>query len=170
MQIRRERNGDWPTSREIQVNAFRKGEDEPIEAQLLDELRACDGWIPELSWVAEIDEVVVGHALCTRGHVGGVSCVGLGPIGVAPHLQRSGVGSSLVHALVGASDAMGEPLIALLGDPGYYSRFGFVASAELGIDPPEAAWGAYFQVKPLAAWSDSIMGQFRYSQPFIDLE
>lgn len=169
MQIRREQPKDWTTSRVIQINAFRKDDNEPVEARLLNELRACDGWIPELSWVAEIDDVVVGHALCTRGHVGDVPCVGLGPIGVAPHLQRAGVGSSLVHALVGASDALGEPLIALLGDPGYYSRFGFVASAEVGIEPPEAAWGAYFQVKPLSAWSDSISGQFRYSQPFIDL-
>lgn len=169
MQIRREHRNDWAASRDIQVNAFRKDDNEPIEARLLDDLRACDGWMPELSWVAEIDDVVVGHALCTRGHVGDVSCVGLGPIGVAPHLQKSGVGSSLVHALVGASDAMGEPLIALLGDPGYYSRFGFVASTEFGVEPPEAAWGAYFQVKPLTAWSDSIRGQFQYSQPFIDL-
>lgn len=65
---------------------------------------------------------------------------------------------------------MGEPLIALLGDPGYYSRFGFVASTELSVDPPEAAWGAYFQVKPLTTWSSAITGQFRYAEPFNELD
>lgn len=168
--IRREATSEYPASRAIQVEAFRQSEDEPIEARLLDQLRACDGWIPELSWVAEIDGAVVGHALCTRGHVGAVPCVGLGPIGVEPGLQRSGVGSSIVHALIGASDAMGEPLIALLGDPGYYSRFGFVASSDFGIDAPEAAWGSYFQVKTLSAWSPSITGTFRYAAPFDDLD
>ncbi len=170
MQIRRETTNDWPKSRTIHVDAFRQTDDEPIEARLLDELRACDGWIPELSWVAEIDGTQVGHALCTRGQVGDVLCVGLGPIGVAPTVQRGGVGSALVHALIGAADAKGEPLIALLGDPGYYSRFGFVASTELGVDPPEAARGAYFQVKPLAAWPSSISGQFRYAAPFNELD
>lgn len=168
--IRREAPADHAASRAIQVEAFRQTDDEPIEARLLDELRVCDGWIPELSWVAESDRALVGHALCTRGHVGDVACVGLGPIGVSPDLQRCGVGSSIMHALIGASDATGEPLIALLGDPGYYSRFGFVASSDLGIAPPEPAWGRYFQVRPLSAWSPSITGQFRYAAPFDDLE
>ncbi len=171
MMIRREEKADQEASRAIQVEAFRQSEtEEPIEANLLDSLRDCDGWIPELSWVAEVDGAVVGHAICTRGHVDDVPCVGLGPIGVAPDLQRKGVGSSIMHALIGASDAMGEPLIALLGDPSYYSRFGFVASAELGIEPPEAAWGVYFQVRPLTAWSASITGQFRYAAPFDELD
>ncbi len=170
MLIRREQSADEAASRAIQVEAFRQSDDEPIEAGLLDELRACDGWIPELSWVAELDHAVVGHAICTRGYVGEIPCVGLGPIGVAPNLQRGGVGSSMMHALIGASDALGEPLIALLGDPGYYSRFGFVASTDLGIEPPEPAWGPYFQVRRLTSWSASIAGQFRYAAPFDELD
>lgn len=169
MLIRRETSTDQAACRDIQVEAFRQSDDEPIEAALLDALRASDGWIPELSWVAEIEGTVLGHAICTRGHIGDIPCVGLGPIGVMPGRQHDGIGSAMMHALIGACDALGEPLIALLGDPGYYSRFGFVASSELGIEPPEEAWGSYFQARTLSAWSSSITGQFRYAAPFEEL-
>ncbi len=168
--IRREQPGDIATVREIQAAAFKQSEAEPVEARLLDELRSCAGWIPELSLVAEREGAVVGHNVCTRGHVGEVPCVGLGPIGISPDLQRDGLGSALMHAMIGAADALGEPLVALLGSPDYYSRFGFVASSELGIDPPEEAWGVFFQARPLTTWDASITGQFRYAEPFNNLD
>lgn len=166
MIVRRELPADVAASRIVQSAAFDSGEGEPAEARLLDALRSCDGWIPALSWVAEIDSRIVGHNVCTRGYVNDVPCVGLGPIGVAPDSQHSGVGSALMHTMIGAADSLGEPLIALLGDPAYYSKFGFVPSAELGITPPEAEWDVHFQVLPLAAWNDGITGAFQYSAPF----
>jgi putative acetyltransferase len=51
----------------------------------------------------------------------------------------------MMHAIVGAADAAGEPLIALLGDCRFYSRFGFVAASRLGINPPNPEWGAHFR-------------------------
>jgi putative acetyltransferase len=167
--VRRERPTDRAASRAVQAAAFDQGEGEPVEARLLDQLRECDGWLPALSWVAEIDGQVVGHNICTRGYVDNVSAVGLGPIGVMPDSQRTGVGSALMHAMIGAADAAGEPLIALLGDPGYYSQFGFLPSTYLGVAPPEMEWGRHFQVLPLSAWKDSITGSFRYSTPFDEI-
>lgn len=164
--VRRERIGDDEVARAVHAAAFDLGDGDPVEARLLDALRQCDDWIPALSWVAERDGRVIGHNVCTRGYVDEVACVGLGPIGVAPDMQRAGVGSALMHAMIGAADASGEPLIALLGDPSYYSQFGFVTSSELGIQPAVAAWVNFFQVLPLTAWTPSISGQFRYSEPF----
>ncbi|MEM9034362.1 MAG: N-acetyltransferase [Actinomycetota bacterium] len=166
--VRRERVDDRATSRAVHASAFATGEGEAVEAGLLDALRE-DGFIAELSWVAELDGTVVGHCISTRGAVGDVPALGLGPIGVQPDLQRGGVGTALMRASIGAADALGEPLIALLGDPGYYGRFGFVASGAVGIEPPEAGWGAYFQVLTLSAWTPDISGPFRYAAPFDDL-
>lgn len=179
--VRRERPGDEAAARAIQAAAFASpvdgtGEEppeqpaEPVEAGLLDALRRCDGWLPELSWVAEIDGAVVGHAVATRGDVGDVPAVGLGPIGVDPELQRGGVGSALMRAMIGAADALGEPLIALLGDPDYYRRFGFRPSTDLGIEPPDPAWGRHFQALALDAWDPGIVGRFRYAAPFDELD
>lgn len=44
----------------------------------------------------------------------------LGPLGVAPSHQAAGIGSALVHAVLGAADALDEALVALLGAPAYY--------------------------------------------------
>ena len=85
---------------------------------------------------------------------------------MSPARQGRGIGSALVHAVIGAADAVGEPVIALLGSPGYYSRFGFVASAACAIAPPEPAWGAAFQVRTLTAYDPSITGTFEYASPF----
>ena len=74
-----------------------------------------------------------------------------------------------MHAVIAAADALDEPLIALLGNPGYYSRFGFVTSTRHGIEPPDPDWGEYFQVRTLSSWDGSIDGTFRYAAPFDDL-
>ena len=74
-----------------------------------------------------------------------------------------------MHATIGAAEALDEPLIALLGSPDYYSRFGFVASSMFDIDPPDPAWGHHFQVLTLSAFRPDITGQFRYAAPFDEL-
>ncbi len=164
--VRREQLADLPAVRAVQAAAFDRGEGEPVEVRLLDQLRESDDWVPELSWLAEIDGRIVGHVVCTRGHVGEVGCVGLGPLGVVPDCQRAGVGTALMHAVIGAADALGEPLIALLGDPAYYSRFGFTPSTAHGVHPPDASWGEHFQIRQLSTWTEPITGTFRYSASF----
>jgi putative acetyltransferase len=71
-----------------------------------------------------------------------------------------------MHAVLAAADAMDVALIALLGSTRYYSRFGFVPAARLGIDAPDPAWGHHFQVRTLAAYDPQITGPFRYAQAF----
>lgn len=176
MLIRRERAGDEAQIRHVHGLAFRRPEaqaDEPPEAGLVSELRASTAWLPRLSLVAVerggIDDAggIVGHVVCSRGVVlPEFPVLGLGPLGVGLDHQRRGVGLALMHAVLAAADALDEPLVALLGSPAYYARFGFVPSDRYGIVPPDAAWGEYFQVKPLAAYDPAIAGHFRYAPAF----
>ncbi|MGQ0573901.1 MAG: GNAT family N-acetyltransferase [Pseudonocardia sp.] len=163
MIVRREQQGDVGAVREVVAAAF-PGEP-PAEVALLDALRADSAWLPRFSLVVTVDERVAGHVVCTRGHVGTTAALGLGPIAVRPGAQRGGVGSALMHAVLGAADACGEPLVALLGEPEFYGRFGFRAAAELGVEAPDPAWGAYFQVRPLAAYRP-VAGPFTYAAAF----
>jgi len=68
--------------------------------------------------------------------------------------------------VLGAADALGEPLVALLGDPGYYRRFGFRLAAEYQINPSVASWQQHFQVRVLTCYRSSVAGTFRYPEPF----
>jgi putative acetyltransferase len=167
--IRREGAGDAEVIYAITAAAFgRAGETGvPAEAPLVDALRAGPAWIPELSLVAvDPGGDVVGHVVCSRGSVAGLPVLGLGPLSVRPDRQLSGIGSALMHAVLGAADALNEPLVALLGSPVYYPRFGFRLAGEYGITPQEPRWVPHFQVRTLTAYDPSLRGAFAYSEPF----
>ena len=159
--IRREGPDDAAAIREITAAAFAR----PAEARLVDELRESEAWIPALSMVA-VESGVIGHVLCTRGQVDDAPVLALGPLSVRPDRQRTGVGSALVHAVLGAGDALGEPLVALIGDPRYYGRFGFRPGGEYQITPPVAEWQPVFQVRVLAGYRPVVRGTFRFAEPF----
>ena len=129
-------------------------------------MREDAGFLPHLSLVAVDGEGVIGHVIATRARLDpfGTPALGLGPLGVRPEVQRRGVGTALVHALLAEAEACDEPLVVLLGSPGYYRRFGFVRSTDLGIRPPDPAWGEHFQARRLAG--PPLEGTFRYADPF----
>lgn len=176
MLIRRELPSDAPVVRAVTAAAFATAshsapsvepDGAPGEATLVGWLREDpDVWIPELSLVAVAGEDVVGHVVCSRADVGGRAALLLGPLSVRPDHQGGGVGSALVHAVLGAADALGEPVVALLGDPAYYGRFGFVPASEVGIESPDPTWGRYFQARTLSTHEPSLRGRLSEPAPF----
>lgn len=173
VEVRRERVGDVGAVRRVHAAAFaRMGAEggEPVEVALVAALRASAAWIPRLSLVACCEHEVVGHVVCTRAEVGvdRRPVLGLGPLGVLPARQGRGVGTALVHAVLGAAEALDEPLVGLLGEPSYYRRFGFAPARDHGIDPPDPAWGDHFQVRRLTL-AENLVGLFRYAPPFSSL-
>lgn len=175
MLIRRETAADLAAIDAVHRAAFARsdGDTAPPEVDLVRRLRADRGWIPELSLVADADAdpagVVVGHVVCTVGSLGGDPVLGLGPLGVLPTHQRRGVGHALMHAALGAADALRFPLVVLLGSADYYPRFGFVPAQSIGVIPPDPAWGEHFQARRLHGWHPGVTGPFRYAAPFDDL-
>jgi putative acetyltransferase len=174
MIVRRERSADSAAVHAVHLAAFavdpvtgaHRPPAEVPEAPLVDELREDDGFLPHLSLVAVDGEHVVGHVIATRGWLepSGTPVLGLGPLGVRPDRQRSGVGTVLVHALLAVAEAADERLVALLGSPAYYRRFGFVPAADVDIAAPDPAWGEHFQVRHLNG--PPVAGAFRYAAPF----
>ena len=67
---------------------------------------------------------------------------------------------------VAESRLLGEPLVALLGAPGYYARFGFRLAGEYGIASPAPEWHPHFQVRTLSAYTPEIRGTFACPEPF----
>jgi len=83
----------------------------------------------------------VGHVAFSPVTVsdGSTDWYGLGPISVAPARQGEGIGGRLIGEGLQRLKALGAAGCVLLGDPAYYSRFGFVADPKLTLDgvPPE---------------------------------
>ena len=174
MIIRRERPADHDTVRAVHREAFAvdpvtgvlRAQGDVPEAPLVDELRQDAGFLPHLSLVAVDGHRIVGHVIATRGWLEplGTPVLGLGPLGVLPEVQGHGAGTALVHALIAVAEACDERLVALLGAPDYYGRFGFASATELGIEAPDPAWGKYFQARQLSG--RPLTGRFRYADPF----
>ncbi len=173
MIVRRERPADSAAVHAVHAAAFRppgaRPDTEVVEARLVDELREDAGFLPHLSLVATDGGTVVGHVIATRAWLEplGVPALGLGPLGVLPAVQGRGVGTVLVHALLAVAEAADERLVALLGAPGYYRRFGFVPAATVGVGAPDPAWGEHFQARWLG--DRRAEGTFRYAEPFTRL-
>lgn len=116
------------------------------EAELLGALRVAGALT--LSFVAEESGVLVGQAAFSpaRAADGTPGWYALGPVAVAPARQGVGIGTKLVLAGLTWLAHRGAAGCILVGDPGYYERFGFVRAPE---NAPAGMPAEYFMVKVL---------------------
>jgi putative acetyltransferase len=98
-----------------------------LEAKLVNRLR--NEGLVVASLVAVQDDQIVGHILFSAGVIetehGAVSAVSLAPMAVLPEFQRQGIGSELVRKGLQSCRERGERIVIVLGDPKFYTRFGF---------------------------------------------
>jgi putative acetyltransferase len=103
-----------------------------------------------VSLVAEADGEVVGHVAVSPVSIsdGTSDWHGLGPISVLPAYQGQGIGSRLMREALSALRERGASGCVVLGEPGFYGRFGFRAEPGLVLPnvPPE-----YFQAVSFGA-------------------
>ena len=174
MIVREQQAGDYEAIRHVYAEAFRRPcfrpaldpDSVPPEVPLFEALWEAGDAIPELSFTALSDGGVVGHLTASRATVAADPVVAVGPIGVLPDHQGTGIGSALMEAHLAAADDSHVPLVVLLGAPEYYGRFGFRPADELGVVAPEPDWGDAFQARPLTAYRESVAGRFRYASAF----
>jgi putative acetyltransferase len=99
-----------------------------------------------------------------------LSIAGLAPLAVMPEMQSKGVGSALVRAGLRECATIGWQAIFLLGNPVYYSRFGFSLAAEQGLRYESEAFDASFQMIELVPRVLSgCRGWVRYHEAFSNL-
>lgn len=132
MLIRDERPDDASRITHIQYAAFtghplHPPGAEPVEQRIVEDLRASGALT--LSLLAEVEGEAVGHVALSPAVVGQEQngWFLLGPIGVLPRFQGRGIGSALVHEALRRMCTLHAKGIALVGDPGFYARFGFTS-------------------------------------------
>jgi putative acetyltransferase len=140
MIVRPERAGDIDAIRTLTETAFKTAPHaDGTEHVIIDRLR--DAGALTLSLVAEAGDAIVGHVAFSPVSLsdGSGSWYGLGPISVDPARQGEGIGGKLIRVGLAQLTAIDATGCVLLGDPAYYSRFGFEPDAKLTLDgvPPE---------------------------------
>lgn len=142
--IRTEEPKDYRRVEEITREAFsypgrieRGGIGSPFEHWMVHELRYRDG-IRELSLVAEADNRLVGHIICSNADIEipdgkNLPVLDFGPFSVLPAYQRQGVGKALMLSMITKAKDMGYGAIMFFGRPEYYPQFGFIEAASYGV-------------------------------------
>lgn len=142
MIIRPEQRGDEPAIRLVIRDAFERApHSSGTESAIVDALRDAEALT--VSLVAVDGEEIIGHVAVSPVTIGDeAGWFGVGPVAVLPSHQRRGAGAALIAESLAHLRSIGASGCVVLGEPGYYSRFGFTHDAKLtyGDVPP-----GYFQ-------------------------
>lgn len=126
MLIRQEQQSDHLAIAHVTAAAFAGLEhSDQSEPLIIEKLRAADALT--ISLVAIEEGKLIGHVAfspVTIDHVFS-NWFGLGPVSVEPSYQKRGTGSALIRQALDQLRAQGAAGCVVLGDPIYYSRFGF---------------------------------------------
>ena len=112
------------------------------EHDIVDSLRTNGDLM--LSLVALDGDNIVGHIAFSAVSIGDGTrnWFGLGPVSVAPEFQRKQIGTALIERGIADLRERGVGGIVLLGNPRFYSRFGFEHDPQLRYPGPPVE---YFQ-------------------------
>ena len=141
------------------------------ESSMVDAVRHSDGFLPELSLVAEQNGQIVGHILFSRIRIeipqGNIPALSLAPMAVLPELQQQGIGSALVRRGLEECKRLGHAVVIVLGHPGYYPRFGFSASLATALECPYGDCGdAWMALELTPGALDEVRGKVFYPPAF----
>lgn len=166
VQIRSETPDDISTIEAVTIAAFADAAHTSRTEQFIVRALRMSGQLM-LSLVAEKQGKIVGHIALSPvtitddlGHEAS-GWYGLGPISVVPPEQGQGIGSLLIEQALAELRTHQAAGCVVLGDPAYYTRFGFQCHSDLQLPgvPPE-----YFMA--LALQEIVPAGSVRYSDAF----
>lgn len=115
-------------------NIYRPG---AYEHYIVHMLRDDASFIKSLAYVIEDDSRIIGHINYSTGRISyegsSEDAVILGPIAIARDCQRQGYGTALINHTLNLAEREGFPLVFVVGDENYYSRFGFESASRHGL-------------------------------------
>lgn len=163
--IRFETSADVAAVRAVHIASFPT----MLEARLVEALR--DNGRLSLSLVATESEAIVGHVafspVIVSGNSGGV---GLAPLAVQPAFRRRGLGAALVREGLVSAERAGFLFAVVLGEPAYYSRFGFEAASRWALRDEYQGGEAFQAVELRSGALRAAGGLVRYSPEFALVE
>ena len=140
--------------REAFWNVYRPG---CLEHYVLNQLRSDPAFVQELDFVMEYDDQIIGqnmfmHAVIQADDGREIPIMTMGPICIAPKLQRQGLGKILLDYSLARAAELGCGALCFEGNIGFYGKSGFTYASEFGIryhGLPEGADASFFLCKEL---------------------
>ena len=144
-----------------------------LEHYMVHSLRDKDG-INELSFVAEIDNKIVGHIIYSKAYILKptglkVDVLNFGPLSVKPEYQKKGVGTALLKHSIKCAKELGYGAILFFGRPEYYPRFGFVDAKVFQVTDWEGYnYPAFMAMELKKAYLNDVTGKFHEAPIYND--
>ena len=136
------------------------------EHYLIHIIRDCEAFIPELDYVAVLDNKIVGNIVYTEAKIvddnnNEHTVLSFGPLSVLQEYQKQGLGKALIEHTKDIARNMGYKAILIYGDPSYYCRFGFIPAEKYNILTSDGMYHTALQVYELYNGSlKSVSGRF----------
>ena len=156
MRIRLAHADEWPAVLAVVREAF--AATDPRYTELVERIHDSADFVPQLSFVAELDGVLTGNVILSKiplhTATGDVQARLLSEFAVLPEHRHHGVGAALIrNALRGAERGTASMVLAA-GPPSYFQQFGFRRSSDLGVMPPnDTISDEDFQMVPLPQYN-----------------
>lgn len=141
-------------TREAFWNVYRPG---CLEHYVLNQYRTNPDFIPELDYVMELDDRIIGHVMFSRAELvldngEHVPSWTFGPISIHPDYKRKGYGLQLLNYALERAREMGVGFLCMEGNIDFYRHAGFGLASKYGIhyhDEPRDAEVPYFLAQEL---------------------
>lgn len=139
--IRQEQVSDHPIIFQLIEEAFRdEMYSDKREQFLVERLRNTEGFIPDLSLVAEVEGRVAAYILLTAIKIISthevIPSLALAPVAVLPVFQGKGLGTALIEKAHDIARDLGYQSVIVLGHEKYYPKFGYKSLDHFNLSLP----------------------------------
>jgi len=124
------------------------------EHYLVHVMRSHKDFLPELDFVIEVDNQIIGNIMYTKAKLVDESgkekeILTFGPVCIMPEYQRMGYGKMLMEYSFEQASSLGYDVIVIFGNPGNYVSRGFKSCKKYNVCLENGAYPAAMMVKEL---------------------
>lgn len=146
-----------------------------IEHYLVHIMRQHEDFLPELDFVIEMDDQIIGNIMYTKARLVDASgekkeVLTFGPVSILPEYQRKGYGKMLLEYSFEQAVQMEYDTIVIFGNPGNYVSRGFKSCKKYNVCVGDGTYPTAMMVKELKP--DVFDGRkwFYYDSPVMQID
>ncbi|HOA20748.1 MAG TPA: N-acetyltransferase [Sedimentibacter sp.] len=153
--MRREEQTDYERVEEITRKAFWNLYTPGCnEHYLVHVMRFHKDFLPELDFVIEVDNQIIGNIMYTKARLideagEEKNILTFGPVSILPEYQRRGYGKKLLEYSFEQAAALGYDVIVIFGNPGNYVSRGFKSCKKFNVCLEDGTYPTAMLVKEL---------------------